>query len=254
MTIDRELLRALAEDALSPPPPPGSASRRIDDDHRYVIEIGPEPSPDMNLVFRLRLDGTDVAGAVGEARGVFDAAGRTEATWEVSSGSTPAGLAEQLQALGMAPHEPASMLALACWQEPASATAGVTVEQVERDDQYREVREIYEQADGWSPSQDWLLGPGFVTRYLARIDGRAVATADITWLADERAVFLGGALTLPEERGRGAYRALVHARWRDASAAGRPLLVTQSEPLSQPILLRLGFEVVGHIDVLLDRW
>ena len=53
---------------------------------------------------------------------------------------------------------------------------------------------------------------------------------------------------------RGAYRALVHARWRDAVAAGRPLLVTQSEPMSQPILLRLGFEVVGQIMILLDRW
>jgi GNAT superfamily N-acetyltransferase len=253
MTVDRELLRALAEDALSPPPPPGSASRRVDE-HRYVIEVGPEPSPDMNVVFRLNLDGTDIATAVGDARAVFEAAGRTAATWEVSSGATPVGLVPQLQALGMVTHDPSSMLALACWQEPASATAGVTVEQVERDDQYREVREIYEKADGWSPSQDWLLGPGFVTRYLARIDGRAVATADITWLADERAVFMGGALTLPEWRGRGAYRALVHARWRDATAAGRPLLVTQSEPMSQPILLRLGFEVVGHIDVLLDRW
>ena len=37
-------------------------------------------------------------------------------------------------------------------------------------------------------------------------------------------------------------------------AEGRPLLITQSEPMSQPILLRLGFEVVGEIHVLVDRF
>ncbi|MDX6522817.1 MAG: hypothetical protein QOI17_330, partial [Gaiellales bacterium] len=106
----------------------------------------------------------------------------------------------------------------------------------------------------WSPGEEWLRGPGYVTRYLARIDGRAVATADITWLENDDAVFLGGALTLPEYRGQGAYRALVHARWAEAAARGRGVLVTQSEPMSQPILKRLGFEVVGEISVLLDRF
>ncbi len=250
---DRDLLRGLAEDALAPPPPPGASTRRVIGDG-YIAEIGPEPSPDMNIVLQLRLEGRDVAETVREVRRIFEQAGRTATTWEISSGSTPADLEHQLRALGMQTNDPAEMLALACTREPASATGAVTVEQVESDDQYRQVREIYEQADGWSPSNDWLYGAGHVTRYLARIDDLPVATADITWLEDERAVFLGGALTLPEARGRGAYRALVHARWRDAVAAGRPLVVTQSEPMSQPILLRLGFEVVGHISVLVDRW
>ena len=113
---------------------------------------------------------------------------------------------------------------------------------------------MFAEADGWHPSDDWLRGPGFVTRYLARIDGRAVATADITWLEHDRAIFLGGAVTVPELRGRGAYRALVHRRWEEAAARGRDVLVTQSEPMSQPILLRLGFRVVGEITVLLDRF
>ena len=40
----------------------------------------------------------------------------------------------------------------------------------------------------------------------------------------------------------------------DAYDAGRPLVVTQSEPMSQPILLKLGFVAVGWINVLVDRW
>ncbi|HEX5195734.1 MAG TPA: GNAT family N-acetyltransferase [Gaiellales bacterium] len=251
---DREALRELAEDAPSPPLPPGSAARRVDGDG-YTAEIGPQDDPDMNIVSRLRLDGRDLAAVVAEVHDLFADAGRRAITWEVSSGATPAGLLEQLRGFGMETHEPASMLALACTVEPSSGDGeGITVARVETDAQFHQVREVFEQGDGWSPGDEWLRGPGFVTRYLAFIDGRPVATADITWLADERAVFLGGALTLPEFRGRGAYRALVHERWREAGGRGREVLVTQSEPMSQPILKRLGFEVVGEISVLIDRF
>jgi predicted acetyltransferase len=57
---------------------------------------------------------------------------------------------------------------------------------------------------------------------------------------------------LPEARGRGAYRALVAARWRDAVERGTPLLVTQAGRMSQPILERIGFRRVCEIRILLD--
>jgi GNAT superfamily N-acetyltransferase len=251
---DREWLRELAEDAPSPPLPPGSASRRVAG-HGYNAEIGPQHDPDMNIVSRLRVEGRDLAAVVAEVHDLFAEAGRRAITWEVSSGATPPGLIERLRGFGMEPHEPASMLALACTVQPSSGDGeGITVARVETDGQFHQVREVFEQGDGWSPGEEWLRGPGFVTRYLAFIGGRPVATADITWLADERAAFLGGALTLPEFRGRGAYRALVHERWRDAGGRGRDVLVTQSEPMSQPILKRLGFQPVGEISVLIDRF
>ena len=244
-------LRDLAETPPSPEPPAGSGSRRISDP-RFLIEIGPDADPDMNIVSRLRLTGHDIDAAIEDARAAFREAGRTEATWEVASGSRPEGLAPRLRTAGMTDH--GAMLALACTSEPARPADGLETERVETDAQFEEVAAIFAEGDGWHPSDAWLRGPGFVTRYLARIDGRAVATADITWLDHDRAAFLGGALTLPEFRGRGAYRALVHRRWQEASARGRDVLVTQSEPMSQPILLRLGFQVVGEITVLLDRF
>src|SRR5439155_9340346 len=185
---DRELLRDLAEDALAPAPPPEAANSRVVGDG-WIAEIGPEPSPDMNVVLRLRLEGRDVAATVADLRRLFESAGRTAATWEVSSGSSPAGLEQELRSLGMVTNEPGSVLALACTTEPASSTHGVTVERVESDEQFQLVRGIYQQADGWSPGDAWLHGDGNVTRYLARIGGRAVATADITRLEHERAVF-----------------------------------------------------------------
>ena len=58
---------------------------------------------------------------------------------------------------------------------------------------------------------------------------------------------LFGGATLPEARGRGAYRALVAARWEDAVARGTPVLVTQAGAMSRPILARLGFREVCEI-------
>ena len=58
------------------------------------------------------------------------------------------------------------------------------------------------------------------------------------WLDDElvcagtsaptaHGLLLYGGATLPEARGRGAYRALVRARWDEAVARGTPALLTQ---------------------------
>jgi hypothetical protein len=65
-------------------------------------------------------------------------------------------------------------------------------------------------------------------------------------------MLLAGGVTLPEHRGRGAYRALVRARWDAAQRAGAPALVTQAQAASRPILERLGFRATGVIKVLVD--
>src|SRR6266581_2594992 len=65
-------------------------------------------------------------------------------------------------------------------------------------------------------------------------------------------MLLAGGVTLPVARGRGAYRALVHARWKAARRAGAPALVTQAQAGSRPILEHLGFRATGTIDVLVD--
>jgi hypothetical protein len=67
-------------------------------------------------------------------------------------------------------------------------------------------------------------------------------------------VTLSGAATLSEARGRGAYRALVHARWQDAVDRGTPLAVTDAGRQSLPILARMGFREVCTIRALLDRF
>jgi hypothetical protein len=93
--------------------------------------------------------------------------------------------------------------------------------------------------------------PAAPVTYLALLDGRPVACAHAVFAADG-ALLIGGA-TLPEARGRGAYRALVGARWDDAVARGTPALVVQAGAMSAPILEKLGFAAVAEIRIFLDR-
>jgi GNAT superfamily N-acetyltransferase len=82
------------------------------------------------------------------------------------------------------------------------------------------------------PSMEWL----------ASIDGEPVAHARA--FPGPRGLLLDGGATLPGARGRGAYRALIAARWAEAVARGTPALVVQAGAMSRPILERCGFEVV----------
>lgn len=78
--------------------------------------------------------------------------------------------------------------------------------------------------------------------YAAWIDGRMAGAAGAAF-ASRGALLIGGT-TLPWAHGRGAYRALVRARWDDAAARGTPALTVGAGPMSAPILRRLGFEKV----------
>ena len=87
--------------------------------------------------------------------------------------------------------------------------------------------------------------------YAAFVDGVRVGFGRaIDMVGGGRAVRRRGA---PEGRGRGAYRALVRARWEHAVERGTPLLVVQAGAMSAPVLTRLGFESHGEIDLLVDR-
>ena len=78
--------------------------------------------------------------------------------------------------------------------------------------------------------------------YAAWIDGR-IAGAGAAYFSP-RGFLMAGGSTAHWARGRGAYRALVRARWDDAAARGTPALAVQAGAMSAPILRRLGFETV----------
>ena len=79
---------------------------------------------------------------------------------------------------------------------------------------------------------------------LSRLDGVAVSTGGCT-VADGF-VRLWGAATLPDARGRGAYRAVLAGRLRlGAEMGATTALVKGRISTSAPILARAGFEHFG---------
>ena len=89
-------------------------------------------------------------------------------------------------------------------------------------------------------------------RYVAWVDGGPAGAASAAF-GDVGAVLYAGS-TRVSARGRGAYRALVRARWDDAQERGVPALVTWSGSMSEPILRRLGFLEVGRQRILRDAF
>ena len=101
------------------------------------------------------------------------------------------------------------------------------------------------------PSASTRPAGGSVHHWAAYVDGTPVGFGRAIDM-DEGAALMGGAV-LPSARGRGVYRALVHARWQHAARRGTPLLVVQAGRMSAPVLAGLGFESHGEIRLFADR-
>ena len=110
-----------------------------------------------------------------------------------------------------------------------------------------------ETASGWLAAAPtlWADEKG-VARYThaSFIDGKMVGFG---WAVPHPAgLMLNGSSVLPEARGRGAYRALVAARWVTAVALGTPALAVQAGAMSRPVLERCGFQTICRVTVLED--
>ena len=88
--------------------------------------------------------------------------------------------------------------------------------------------------------------------HVVSLDDRIVAAG--TCVPTDHGLHLHGGATHPDFRGRGAYRALLAARWAEAVSRGTPVLLTQGGSRSLPILESSGFKRVGHVHMLVDRF
>jgi hypothetical protein len=254
-------IRRFAEDpsCVGPAPPPESGLERVLTD-RYCIFMGPT----FTNVQRLRLAEEDADEAIAEIRAIVAERKRwPRVDWWIGSSATPPDLAERLLALGFV-REKGLTVAMACLEAPpAAAEAGVVARRVETFEEYAAVHEIAHQAfeapaderDAWRAiaAERWAAeqtDPSAFS-YLAWVDGEPVGSARGIFLP--QGVLCIGAAVLEPGRGRGAYRALVRARWDDAVAAGTPVLVVQAGDMSRPILERSGFVGVAEIVILYDR-
>jgi GNAT superfamily N-acetyltransferase len=187
---------------------------------------------DILWVIRIRHVDLEAARAAARARD----ASRLE--WWVGP-SSPPGAVEELVAAGLVPDEVPVLTGMTCTARPP-AVDGVDV----RPAGAAEAAEIENAVWGGEPRPVPAEHPS-IHLFAAVVDGRPVGVARSVDM-DHGVAMMGGAV-LPEFRGRGAYRALVRARWDYAAARGTPLLVVQAGALSAPVLDGLGF--VRHCDL-----
>jgi hypothetical protein len=221
---------------------------------RYVLWMGEGTEPGWNVAQRFRFEPAELDDVRREIHGHLRERGRTACSWEVGTHARPPDLVERLHALGLDDDEPTSLaIGMVLHEPPAAGPPDVEVRRVETDDEFYEADRIAAIAFGGpEPKRRSFEPEPNNTIYLASVDGQTVARGSAAF-GDRGATLFGGA-TLPEARGRGAYRALVAARWDDAVARGTPVLVTQAGPMSRPILGRLGFREVCEIRILVDRF
>jgi GNAT superfamily N-acetyltransferase len=233
---------------------------------RFCLLLGAVPT--FTSVSRLRLAPEDVAEVLADVRRLVTEHEHREAMWWVGSSATPGDLVDRLYAHGLEPDgRPGSephATSMALTAPPPAGPADVVARRIESFDEFRLANHIAFTAFGSSEddAQAWdaiaderyeAERAGHAPRvYLAFVDGKPVAVARALVAPQCPAVLMIGGGVLPEARGRGIYRALVHARWCDAAAGGAPALVTQAGAMSRPILEHLGFQAVAEQEILLD--
>ncbi|MEP7379467.1 MAG: hypothetical protein ABI725_07910 [Chloroflexota bacterium] len=250
------LLREIAEYPNSFAPL-GPRDERIEKDG-YSLWMGAGAS--WNTVQRQRLAPGGVEAAVEEVRALLRERGRASTQWEVGSAATPADLVERLLGLGLIHDKDPVAAALVLTEPPPAPPPGVVARRLETFDEYVAANEIQwavfdssgEEVAEERPKLEERWRETVNVMHGAWIDGQMVS-AGMAAITEHGLLLFGGA-TLPSARGKGAYRALINARWDDAVRNGTPTLFTQAGRMSRPVLEGVGFRRVGEIQLLLDEF
>ena len=228
-----------------------------------VVDQTGFPFPPAGGVHRLRFDDAGVEERATALRALFRDRGRVEFTWWVGTSATPRDVEARLLALGAAPYGDDPIIASMVSTTPPPEVQGVDVRRVERLEEFTIARELAWTTAGFTDEQLVQVRSTLAARweerqrtgnaaiFLAYAEGEPVASGDMLFLPF--AGFLSGAVTRPDYRGRGIFRALVRARWDEAVRRGTPALIVGAGKMSRPILERVGFAAVAEQHVLVDH-
>jgi GNAT superfamily N-acetyltransferase len=201
-----------------------------------------------------------VPGVVGEVQNLT--AGIASVLWNVGASATPPELPRLLREAGLVdpppPFEPVVAALVLDREPPVDSCVEVRVVASLKD--HIAGLEIMLASSDWPPAAAADERARAAETFAARCERGSVqwlaciGGAPVAWAAAEptaAGLYLSGAATLPGARGRGCYRALIHARWHAAVDLGLPGLAVQSQyGSSYPILRSLGFVEVAQIHTL----
>lgn len=198
-------------------------------------------------VERVRLQENELPEAVAQVDAFMHESGTKRASWWLTERSTPE--EDAFLAAGLRRVESDYLhAAMVLTKEPPSVE-GIEARPVTTLEEYAEsrrlAREAFANPHEREPSEEKLAAewehqtdPTFA----AWIDGRMASTGRAVYT--RAGGYLLGGSTAEWARGRGAYRAVVRARWDEAVRRGTPALAVGAGSMSRPILERLGFEQV----------
>jgi GNAT superfamily N-acetyltransferase len=193
-----------------------------------------------------------------DAQLAFFQASRLPFTWKVFEHDPPPDLKERLAARGFSVYAQEEVMVLDLQAAPASllrppqeltqAGAPTDIRAITRPEQLVAVENVLRQV--WGESFDWIYArlsrhldiPGFLQIVAAFVDGQAASVGWVYFHPNNPFANLYGGATLPEQRGRGLYRALLAARVQEALRRGCQFVTVDAGPMSAPIVLRCGFQ------------
>ena len=207
------------------------------------------PGPNAGWVIYTHLDPA-VADQVIQSTIDFFKQNGGEFEWKVYEHDTPPDLKERLLARGFVSEDIEAVLALdletvppGFWEPPSAR-----VQRISDLEQLAEVTRIETEVWG-EPFADLeaMLGaemqatPDQISVYVAYAGGQPASSAWIRFYPQRQFAELYGGATLPDQRGKGLYTALVKVRAQEARRRGVRFLVVDTSPMSRPVLEKLGF-------------
>jgi hypothetical protein len=193
----------------------------------------------------IRLTEDEIDDAVAEVAAFLEHSNTRRASWWLTERSTPTDVEERLLAAGLEVVESDYLHAAMLLTTPPPEV-DVEARRVATFAEFVAARRIALEgfADPHVPAPtDAELAEEYERNleplFAAWVDGRIAAVGRAIF-TPAGAYLMGGA-TAEWARGRGAYRAVVRARWDAAAERGTPVLAVGAGSMSRPILERLGF-------------
>jgi hypothetical protein len=223
-------------------PAPGR-SLRVTDRFALSAELGHT----WMAVERVRLGEDELPQAIAAVDAFMHESGTERASWWLTERSTPH--EDAFLSAGLELVESDYLFAAMVLTREPPTVEEIEVRRIATFEEYVESRrlalEAFAEQHEREPTAEQLEA-----EWAAQTDPTFAAWLDGRMASVGRAVFtraggyLMGGSTAAWARGRGAYRAVVRARWDEAVRRGTPALAVGAGPMSRPILERLGFERV----------
>lgn len=211
------------------------------------------PAPGMSLVLYSDLD-SRYADVEIENQIVYFKAKTLPFSWKIFGYDAPGDLLRRLEQHGFTPDPPDALMILDLEHPPAGLSAAQTVD-IRRSGvgQLGDVVQIMEEV--WGGSFNWIharLGnhlalDGYLSVYIAYVENQPACAGWTYFHPGSEFASLWGGSTIPSQRGKGLYSALLAVRAQEALLRGVRYLAVDAGEMSQPIVERHGFVKVTDI-------